>query len=133
MLVLICGLPNAGKTTFSSQFDNVIHFDDCEGIRDLQFSNCNRFALNVDGDVCIEGVYNSVKRRKELLQALKDKHDKCVCIWIDTSVDECLKREMNYRKRSLGIVHAHARSFEPPTLDEGWDEIIVIKPKGEIL
>lgn len=124
MLTLICGLPNAGKTTYASRYENIIHFDDIPhfGVSE-QFANCNKMASEVDGDVVVEGVYNSVKRRKQLLEACSHQ-DRKVCIWLDTSLEECLEREKSYRKRPLGLVHAHHRSFEPPTLDEGWDEVI---------
>lgn len=125
MLTLICGLPNAGKTTYSSRYDDVIHFDDVSRKGD-QFANCNKMASEVDGDVVVEGVYNSARRRKELLVGCKHQ-DKKVCIWLDTSLEECLKREANYRKRPLIMVSSHHKNFEPPTLNEGWDEIIVVK------
>lgn len=128
MLTLICGLPNAGKTTYSSKYDTVIHFDNIPREGD-QFENCNRLASEVQGDVCVEGVYNSVRRRKQLLEACKHQ-DRKVCIWIDTPLEECIRREREYRKRPIGIVHAHHKSFEKPTLDEGWDEVIAIT-KGE--
>lgn len=125
MITLICGLPNAGKTTYSSSHANVIHFDEASRNGD-QFVNCNRTASKVQGDVCVEGIYNSARRRKQLLEACKHQ-DRKVCIWLDTPLEECIEREKSYRKRPTGIVHAHYWSFEPPTLDEGWDEIIVIK------
>lgn len=124
MLTLICGLPNAGKTTYSSKYDTVIHFDDIPR-KGGQFENCNKRASEVKGDVCVEGVYNSARRRKQLLEACKHQ-DRKVCIWIDTPLEECIRRECEYRKRPIGMVHAHRKSFEPPTLEEGWDEVIVI-------
>ena len=121
MLTLICGLPNAGKTTYSAKYDTVIHFDDFGN----SFEKCTKAVSEVQGDVCVEGVYNSARRRKQLLDACKHQ-DRKVCIWIDTSFEECIRREREYRKRPMGIVHAHHKSFEKPTLDEGWDEVIVI-------
>lgn len=123
MMTLICGLPNAGKTTYSKQFDNVIHFDDMPR-KGGQFKNCNAKARMAKGDICVEGVYNSAKVRKELIRACRCQSPK-VCIWIDTEVDECVRRENEYRKRPVGIVLSHHKSFEPPTFEEGWDEIII--------
>lgn len=124
MLTLICGIPNAGKTTLSTQYAHVIHLDDLDGR--THYDQCNRFASLYQGDVCVEGVYNRVRQRRELLEACKHQSPK-VCIWLDTPLEECLEREKNYRKRPLAIVHAHHNAFEPPTLEEGWDEIIIIK------
>ena len=128
MLILICGLPNAGKTTHSSKYDTVIHLDDMPH-KGGQFENCNRIASEMKGDVCVEGVYNSVKNRKRLLKACKHQEKK-VCIWIDTPLEECVRRESEYRKRPINMVRTHYKLFEKPTLDEGWDEVIVIK-EGE--
>lgn len=127
MITLICGLPNAGKTTYSSRYDSVIHFDAIPHTNTMeQFAKCNEMASKASGDVCVEGVYNSVKRRKELLKACIH-HDRKVCIWLDTPLEECLSRERSYRKRPLDITRSHHRTFEPPTLSEGWDEIIRIE------
>lgn len=131
MLTLICGIPNAGKTTYSSQYNNVIHFDKIPHLNfNEQFVKCNHKAAKIKGDVCIEGVYNTIKRRKELLMACYHQ-DKKICIWLNTSLDECVRRERNYRRRPIRIVHSQYEKFEPPTLDEGWDEIIVIHEDGE--
>lgn len=126
-MTLIIGLPNSGKTTYSEKFRNVIHFDDVpHTFPEDWFSNCNKMASEAEGDVCVEGVYNDRNNRILLLDAVKNKGGKNVCIWIDTSVEECLRREQNGRRRPPEIVTKHANTFEPPTLDEGWDEVIVI-------
>ena len=125
MLTLICGLPNAGKTTYSSRFKNVIHLDDIPR-HGHQFKECDKKASAVVGDVCVEGVYNSVKERKALIKACEHQSPK-VCIWLDTDVNECVRRENQYRKRTVGMVLSHHKSFQPPTLDEGWDEVIVVR------
>ena len=30
-MILICGIPNAGKTTYSQRYSDVIHFDEVRG------------------------------------------------------------------------------------------------------
>lgn len=120
-MVLIIGLPNAGKTTYSERFGSVLHYDDISHHRRAERLEIVRNA-RVDA---IEGIYNTRKSRAAILDIFKGEHN--TCIWIDTPTDECLRRENNYRKRGEHLVLFHARSFEPPTLDEGWDEIIRIK------
>lgn len=118
-ITLICGLPNAGKTTYSSTFNNVIHLDD----HHMSFRECNNLALESTEDVCIEGVYNRKKCRIDLLNIVpKEWHKKC--IWLNTPVEECIKREN--RGRGECFVTCRAKRFEPPTEDEGWDEIKII-------
>ena len=119
-MVLIIGLPNAGKTTYSNQFDSVLHFDD---IKHLPKKEQMKIYATTTAE-CIEGIYNTKKSRKAVLSCTKAERN--VCVWIDTPVDICLQREQEYRRRPCDIVLSHARGFEPPTYDEGWDEIIVI-------
>lgn len=127
MFILICGIPNAGKTTYSEKYDNVIHLDD---FRDLgsrkAFQEIRRLLSRTKEDAVVEGVYGSAQLRKELLRACHHQDQK-ICIWLDTDVAECIRRELAYRKRPIGIVYGHHHGFEPPSLEEGWDEIIHIE------
>lgn len=128
MITLICGLPNAGKTTYSKKYLNTIHLDDflksAKSPKSL-YNLCNETAAALDEEnVCIQGVYELKKQRMDLLNLIKDKHDKKICIWINTPLQECLKRED--RDRSLKMLELIAKYFEPPTYDQGWDQIIEI-------
>lgn len=118
MIVLIIGLPNAGKTTYSERFENVLHLDD---FPPSKFLNCNEAVRKAVDDVVVEGIYNLRCRRERLLEAYQGNGRK-VCIWIDTPADVCVGREN--RGRHEQVVRAHL--FQPPTYDEGWDEIIRI-------
>ena len=122
-MILIIGHPNAGKTTYAAQFDNVLHLDDFPRSK---FLNCNEAVRQSDGNVVVEGIYNFRCRRERLLEAVKGKNVKNVCIWLDTPVDECLRRET--RGRDERTINDY---IEPPTLDEGWDEIIRIQYGNE--
>lgn len=122
-MLLICGLPNAGKTTYSARFDNVLHLDEFIG-NPSKYKACIEAAKNASFDIIIEGLFTERKKRTDLFEAIKDKPGERVCIWIDTPADECIRREN--RGRHPSVVEHHARIFEPPTYDEGWDEIIRI-------
>ena len=117
-MILIMGLPNAGKTTYSARYDNVLHLDD---FGRHKFIKCNREVAKSDGNVVVEGIYNMKYRRKELLEALKGKDCKKICIWLDISREECERRE----RRGRNVVRYTL--LEAPTYDEGWDEIIHLK------
>lgn len=128
MITLIIGLPNAGKTTYSQRFDNVIHADDAKMpfVSEKQkFGTAIKKAAESPGDVVVEGIFNTKEWRFELLKACAH-HDKKVVVWLNTPVEECLRREKEYRKRPDGVVLNQAKKFQLPTYDEGWDEIIVI-------
>lgn len=121
-LRLIIGLPNSGKSSYAERFHNVIHYDDYLG----QPEEVRQAAYKAaGGDVTIEGIYNTVAARKTVLDAVNA--DRRVCIWLDTPPEECSRREN--RGRSQLLMRLHQKIFEPPTPDEGWDEIIVVTPE----
>lgn len=122
MLLLICGYPNAGKTTYSQKFDNVIHLDDYKHPSKI----CKEVSTMTN--VVVEGIYLTNKMRVQLLSAYQGKYKKC--IFLDVPLSECIKRETRGRKSF--VFENFAKSFEPPTLDEGWDEIVIIKNENEI-
>lgn len=121
MLTMICGIPNAGKTTFSKRFDDVLHQDDVGSIRRI-----TEMIKQIDGDVVAEGYFGRQEERQRVREAHKG-YSKC--IYLDISVDESIKRED--RRRNKQILQNASRFFEPPTLEEGWDEIIIIRGDDE--
>lgn len=126
-MTLVCGLPNAGKTTYTERFERVVHFDDIRARTvSEQYEKCNQAAAKAGGEICVEGVYNTRTRRAALLEAVKDQPGPKICVLIETPVDECLRREARFRRRNAGVVLYQARIFERPTYEEGWDKIITI-------
>lgn len=126
-MILICGIPNSGKTTYSSRYENVIHYDEVRGGR-------RRVQTVIDlvhdgSDVCVEGVYGRARHRSDLVAASQD--DSNTCIWLDTPLDTCIHREETGRQRSTNMVIWAHNDFEPPTYEEGWNDIIVIRPESK--
>lgn len=111
MLTAIIGYPNAGKTTYSQQFANVLHFDDYLG----RYADGYAIASTMQ-DVVIEGLFQRRKTRMELLNALSHQSPR-ICVWIDTPKEVC-KARPNFKGSTY---------MEPPTLEEGWDEIIIVR------
>lgn len=126
-MTLIVGIPNAGKTTYSERYANVIHFDEIKGRGVVRFNKVVDM-VKENNSLCVEGVYEKARQRIPLVEASKQRN---VCIWLDTVVDTCVERERNGRKRSEHMVIWASQRFEPPTLDEGWDEIIIIRGDDE--
>ena len=111
MFTLICGVPNAGKTTFSSHYENVIHMDDfIAKKRGLAHEEICEVIAHSD-DICVEGVFVSSRVRRRLCNAYNGKK---VCIWLNPSVEECIAREE--RGRGTGVIRSCSEAFEPPTL-----------------
>ena len=110
MITLICGLPRAGKTTYSERFRDVLHLDS------YGYNGVMRRVAKTDGDVVVDGVYQNATYRKKLIEAYKGAGRRC--IYIDTPLE--------VRRTRPGFDKFCDFPFEPPTYAEGWDEIIVI-------
>lgn len=111
MLTLICGMPRAGKTTYSQRYSNVIH---CDGIG---YHNVKSMVSEIIDDVAVDGIYNDSRIRERLATVYTGKGKRC--IWVDTPLEVRKTRPMWQPYRGL--------EFTPPTLDEGWDEIIIMR------
>lgn len=122
MLTLICGLPNAGKTTFSQQYKNALHLDEI-GLLDNVLNAIKR----TDGDVVIEGYFGTADVRSRICSAYDGQKE---CIFLDVTIEESIRREN--RNRHEQILRNASRFFEPPTLDEGWGELIIIKGDDDV-
>lgn len=114
MLTLICGCSRAGKTTYSKKYDDVIHLDG------LAKKLADRYAMalsmaRTDKNLVFDGIYDRADLRSALVDAYQG--DTCICVWIDTTRDVIRSR--------IKIPYPH-NTFEPPTFEEGWDEIIRI-------
>lgn len=122
MIILICGLPRAGKTTYSQRYVGkckIYHADDygCPVNAYVRISK----KLNSDEDVVVEGLYNRAETRASLIAP--HSKEKTICIWLDTPIE--------IKKTRQGYSRHCEYPFEPPTLDEGWDEIIIIRGEYE--
>ena len=120
MIKLICGRSRAGKTTYSQQFDNVIHLDLCGGLIDC-YDKVLEKVKKKNEDIIVEGVYNTIERRNALLKAYGGNGEK-ICIWLNTPL-EIIEQRFFGKWKPKNLPHI----FEPPTYDEGWDEIWVIE------
>ena len=123
MLTLICGLPNAGKTTYSERYANVIHSDDYPKSRDLL-----ALVSDILEDVCVEGIFVTAHSRRRLLESYLG--DSAKCIFLDTPMDVCIEREN--RGRSTMLIRNCASVFEYPSYDEGWDDILIVRGNDSI-
>lgn len=116
---LICGRSRAGKTTYSKQFEDVIHLDNY-GSAPNSYPRVLKKVADAEGKVVVEGIYDTAGLRTELLKAYRG-NGKKVCTWINTPLDIIESRfHPRFKPRSL------PHPFEPPTYSEGWDEIIII-------
>lgn len=130
-LYLFCGAPASGKSTLSRQMAEQynaerISFDERHYMRHNEMIQPIVEALTNGKSVVADSVFTYVKQRKMIIDAVKDISCRKVLVYMTTPLDECLRRNAN-RKNHLPdfVVESFFQTIEPPTLDEGWDEIIL--------
>ncbi len=127
MMTLICGIPNAGKTTYSSRYQNVVHTDDVLPVNRSYTAAICEIVQRYE-DVCVEGILCTARERRAIGASYN--HGRKVCIWLDIPLDVCIARE-NRNRGEIIIKNCYAL-FEPPTIAEGWDEIIIIRGENDV-
>lgn len=105
MITLICGLPRAGKTTLSGNYKCKVYHGD------YNMHKCYRVKDDV---ACVEGIFVTPSMREKVI---RDREDFKLCVYLDTNREILSKR---------GFKNDNATCSEP-TLEEGWDKIIIVK------
>lgn len=142
MIVVFCGLPASGKTTLSTQLANeykikLYQYDEFK--KDLKSQNSRQihqrlYSLIVEDlltgcDVMLDDLYTCLEWRRSLLETIKDIPCKKILIVMTTPFEECIRRNSQRQGQSrlpdFIIKHLHGR-YQPPSLDEGWDDILFI-------
>lgn len=139
---MMVGLPASGKTTTALTLGAVVRSSDdlrssLLGDVDDQSHNKEIFDLLhslIKADVFsgIDVVYDATnihsRYRREFLESLSLLPCKKVCIYMDTPYDECLSRnDKRERNVPVEVMERMRDRFALPVMDEGWDEIRVIK------
>ena len=144
-LVVLCGLPASGKSTYAKEFSEKynanIHSSDKireelsgdvnnQSINELVFRTLhNRIKDDLrNGISCIYDACNiSYKRRMAFLQELNKIHCEKICFLMATPYEECIKNNANRdRKVSECIIERMYRNFDVPYYYEGWDKIEIL-------
>ena len=75
--------------------------------------------------VVVDGLFARSVNRKEILDAVRDIPCTKILIVLDTPLEDCIQRNANrsYPLPEFMIRDIHG-SFETPSLNEGWDEIL---------
>lgn len=137
---VLSGIPGSGKSTLAKQlaeqYNAIVHsYDDIPGAwgnRDIDGSFYNQWVDNIKADlqngssvVCDSTALTSVNR-KTFLKELSGFDCKKVLVVKVTPIEACLQRNANRERRVPdNQIQLTARLLEPPTPDEGWDEILI--------
>lgn len=132
-LIVFCGVPGSGKTTLSKAFAEKHNFvrHSFDELRCVCYEDLIRptvGTLQEGKSVVVDGLFNRLASRKKILDAVSNISCEKILIIMDTPIDECLQRNAN-RPNPLPefIIENVHDSFEQPSIDESWDEIMYCK------
>jgi len=138
-VIILVGLPGSGKTKICNEFPNYMRISqDILGSRE----ECERIMnwyLTDGKNVIIDRTNINKKQRAYFIKiAKKHKVQNIVAIYLDENKDKCVTR-VHFRKghetikenlsldEKKKIVYNFYKSFEMPSLDEGFKSIIITK------
>ena len=146
ILIVMCGLPASGKSTYSQWLEESGVFKRVcpDLIRKAFYGDEN---IQGDGKRVFETAYHDIKeyaclgenvvfdatninakRRKELVEEMRPYFDIIICKWFSTPIDICVQRNMaRERQVPQEVIKRMWWNFEKPTLAEGFDLVEEIK------
>lgn len=155
-LILVCGLPGSGKSTYLSKFEHNIN---CTVVsRDkIRFSLlqegepyfsheedvCKNFwnqineGLAANKNVYVDQTSLNPESRSYLLKHITSHYDELIIIWFNISMQTCLERNENRRDTKAfvprGVIRRMSYQLVPPYLDEGFDKIYMYTENNELI
>lgn len=147
-LVMLCGLPGSGKSTYAEQLKEkgyIIHSSDAirEELGDVNDQSKNEEVfrvlhkrikddLRVGKNVCWDSTNLNRRRRISFLRELSKIKCYKKCVLIATPYEICLYQNFT-RDRNVppGVVDRMRKNFNMPCICEGFDEVVVHYPNEE--
>lgn len=138
MLLALCGIPGSGKSTLARSIANVYNailysYDDMPNAnllskRDEVHRNMWISALRdlkEDKIVVLDDLHTTIEMRKNMLDVLSEAKCKKIIIVMQTPFEICVQRNSaRSRKIPTQLLYNFHKRYIPPTLEEGFDEII---------
>ena len=134
----MCGIPGSGKTTLATQlsqeYDLALYsYDYLRNNRRPEWGCISAYLLELviqslldNQSVIVDDMYITKESRQKLLSAISDIECKKTLIVLQTPLELCIERDRTRTSHNLGkpIVCNFNKKYEPPSLEEGWDEIL---------
>ena len=143
-IYVLVGLPASGKSTYAREVlskEAIIYSSDairkelfgneaCQANHKLVFSTLYTRAKQslADGkNIVIDATSINKFERERVLSNFKDVNAYRVAIYFDTPVELCYQRDEK-RSRTVGreVIDKYVERFEYPSMEEGFDEIMII-------
>lgn len=145
-LIILCGIPGSGKTTYSKNYieqnKNTVHLSsdairwELYGDENIQgnpgdvFSLMQKRAINAlnNGHNVIYDATNITRKDRQGIISVCPKFAKIECHIIWAPIEDCIERDAA-RDRTVGkeVIDRMLKRFQAPYYDEGIDEIQIIR------
>ena len=151
-LVIMCGVPGSGKSTWvRNNFPDIIPVSrDAIRFEILDERGGDYFAyenevfdkfiyqiidsLAVDEITIADATHLNKKSRAKVLNKVCKFADEIECVWLDTELDTAIERNELREGRARvprGVIRRMYFSMEEPQLEEGFDKITIIREDEE--
>ena len=146
VLIVMCGLPASGKSTYTNWLaESGIFCAVCPdsirgelyGDENIQGDGKQVFAIaharlkdlgKGKNNVVFDATNIDRKTRKDLVKEMRPHFDIIICKWFSTPLYICkIRNRERWRQVPEEILESMDRRFVRPTMDEGWDYIEEIK------
>lgn len=135
-VLVLCGFPGSGKSTYCKELPNHVRINQDElGSRDACLREAAQ-ALDAGKSVVIDRCNTTREQRRLWTRLAQDFGADTRCLYLFSDPEECMHRiherkdhptikaDMSFEKKRE-IVAAFVRTFELPSLEEGFGEIIL--------
>lgn len=146
VLIVMCGLPASGKSTYSQWLEESgvfkrvcpdlirkeLYGDEsvqCDGARVFKIAHCRiRDYGCLSENVVFDATSIDRKTRINLVESMRGYFDIIICKYFSTPLSICKTRnEQRERQVPYEVLESMSRRFRAPTLDEGFDIVEEIK------
>ena len=121
-LILMMGIHGSGKSTFCELFL-------ADGYNTVETCGEAIAVLENGEDVILDAINGSRAERVACILAAKESGCRVIGYYLDRDAEGCAAAI----QLSIDEIRAMTESFEPPDLDEGFDELYRVENDGEIM
>lgn len=146
VLIVMCGLPASGKSTYSQWLEESGVFKrvcpdlirkafygdeniqgDGKRVFETAYHDIKEYAC-LGENVVFDATNTNAKRRKELVKEMRPYFGVIICKWFSTPLLTCkLRNAKRERQVPYEVIERMWENFQRPTLDEGFDLVEEIR------